>query len=124
MVRGTSCGGKIGISNKMPKFDESFDVTLTGGPKSSAGLLHMGRSDSRFLFFRLPLHLSFFAKGCNLYHSTEVIMPVKFDAMGNAKVSQKIKKEWASWFREAHYQFSFRTKSGLKLSDYASVEKK
>ncbi len=121
-VRGKACGGAIGISTQAPEFDKAFDVTLAGAAKSSIGFFHIGASDSRLLFFQLPI-ANFLTQGCTLYQSTEMIQPIRTDDMGAASRSITIPASMAGRFSELHFQYSFLDGRTLKLSDYASVEK-
>ncbi|MCB9919120.1 MAG: DUF4397 domain-containing protein [Planctomycetes bacterium] len=122
LVRGKSCGGSIGISTQNPEFDKAFDVTLSGAAKSGFGFLHIGASDSRLLFFRLPI-ANFLTPGCTLYQSTEMIQPIRTDDKGEASRSLTIPSSMASRFSELHFQYSFLDGRTLKLTDYASVER-
>lgn len=128
LVRGTACGGRIGLSTRTPAFGQPFQVTLSGGTQNGFGLLHTGFSDSRFLVFPLPLDLSRLGfAGCSLYQSTEMIRPVRLDANGGASVDMTIPASMQNSFREVHFQYSFVTtgnRVGLKLTDYASVERR
>ena len=125
MVRGKACGGMIGISKTSLGYDEEFEVTLKGAAKSSAGLLHMGMSDSRLFILPLPLSLDRLGlKGCSLYQSTEMIMGISTDANGASSYKTKIPASMKSRFKELHFQYSFVDGKTLKLTDYASVEKK
>lgn len=123
MVRGKACaGGKIAISTKTPEFDKAFTVSMSGAAKDSFGFFHMGASDSRLLFLRLPIS-NFLRTGCTLYQSTESIMVSRTDDMGASSQSITIPARLASRFSEVHFQFSYLDGRALKLTDYASVEK-
>lgn len=122
LVRGKACGGAIGISTKTPEFGKAFDVTLANGAKNAFGFFHMGASDSRLLFFRLPI-ANFLSRGCTLYQSTESVMAMRTDENGAATRSITIPVSMASRFNEVHFQYSFLDGRQLKLTDYASVEK-
>ena len=125
-VQGTSCGGQIALSTTSPTFGTAFDVTLSGARADTFGFFHAGRSDSRFLFFPLPISLGFLgATGCSLYQSTEMIMPIRTNASGAATRSFTIPATAALWFNEIHFQYSYVDSSannlGLALTNYASV---
>lgn len=128
LVRGTSCGGSVGLSTRAPAFGQPFQVTLSGGTPNGFGLLHTGMSDSRFLILPLPLDLSRLGlPGCSLYQSTEMIRPVRLDANGGTSVDMTIPASMQATFREVHFQYSFVTtgnRLGLSLTDYASVERR
>lgn len=125
-VQGTSCGGQIALSTTTPTFGSPFDVSLSGARADTFGLLHAGRSDSRFVLFPLPLGLGFLgATGCSLYQSTEMIWPIRTSATGTASRSFTLPATSALWFQAIHFQFSYVDASanrlGLALTDYASV---
>lgn len=129
LVRGKACGGSIGLSAKSIAFDEKFDVQLRGATANGVGLLHIGMSDSRLLFVRLPLSLDVLGlRGCSLYQSTEMIMPIRTDAQGAYDYGTKIPASMQKRFEELHFQYSFlapaQAGTELKLTDYASVEKR
>ena len=109
------------------QFERRDLVELSGAAADSFGFLHAGRSDSRLLFLRLPFDLSILgASGCMLYQSTEMIMPIRTDAMGAASREFTIPSAMARDFQGIYFQYSFvnpgSNRLGLQLTELLSVE--
>ena len=129
MVKGKSCGGAIGVSTKTPAFGKEFKVTLSGAAKEAFGIMHIGGSDNRFFFLRLPFDLRWLgAPGCSLYTSIENVRVFKTDKMGDNAQAFTIPAGMARYFKGVYFQFGFanggKNRLGLSFTDYLAVTKK
>jgi hypothetical protein len=125
-VSGTTPGGMIGIDTMNPDFGVPFNVTLSGGTPGASAFLHIGSSSTNFLFFPLPLDLSFIgAPGNFLYQNSLPDSATQLDAGGNGSVSLTIPPSLQPYFNGAYFQYTYidpqANALGIVFSDLLSI---